>query len=87
MDKDKAITILTRTVLGFMFAMVVVLFVLTYLYFWGLSHVVYDQVGKIRCSNYQTQEQAQQAFDSNTKEYAPLDDNHDGIACNDLSKN
>lgn len=86
MEKNRIIVSQANAITWLILAVAVLLFAVVALYYWGSQHIVYQQTGKIRCANFQTQEQAQQTFNLNPGEYKSLDSNHDGIACNDLPK-
>lgn len=86
MEKNRIIVSQSNIITSLIVVVAVLLFSVVALYYWGSQRVVYQQIGKIRCANFQTQEQAQQDFDLSPVEYKSLDGNNDGIACNNLPK-
>lgn len=86
MEKNRIIVSQSNIITSLIVVVAVLLFAVVALYYWGSQRVVYQQIDKIRCANFQTQEQAQQAFNLKPGEYKSLDSNHDGIVCNDLPK-
>lgn len=79
MEKLRSTVFLTRVTIVQLILLIVLLYLLIAVGVWasGLRNVV-------RCSDFKTQPDAQEKFDSNRSLYANLDKNHDGIACNNL---
>lgn len=78
------IVLFRENLAGWIVSLIILVYVLLLLLAGGYAYFITNWKEVIRCSNYRTQTEAQDAYLTDISKYSALDRGSDGLACEDL---